>query len=370
MVVIAIIAVLAGMLLAAVFKVLDVAYEAQTRTDITQLSGSVQAFQTQFKVPYIPSRIILCKNFLNYFNNQNPQQGYITPLHQDSVEYLSRVFPRITTPVAAGLPQWAITGIDWNLTGNVQDYPPAYSWSVYPVGNVPMVGAVLEGEQCLVFFLGGIPQYNGPNTPPTPIGFSTNPADPSRGSDRVSPFFDFKSNRLIYLSGTFNPAAVNQDPGYPSYLDGYGKTPYAYFSSYKNSNGYNRYVNYSNPNIPPGGIAVTTDCQALGVFPYIQAGLAAGPSALSAPVPQYLNAQTFQIISAGKNYFFGSGSVIGAYPPQIAGNPASAYPPGNQLWAGSPMWTPGTAAQLYPQGQAGHDDISNFYDRLLGVASQ
>jgi prepilin-type N-terminal cleavage/methylation domain-containing protein len=393
LVVIAIIGVLVGLLLAAVFKVLDAAYEAQTRADVSQLSAAVQAFETQYKVPYIPSRIILCKNYLNYFNNQNPQLGYITPLHQDSVEYLSRVFPSVARPtMGQALPQWAIpnpnplpqyyTGIDWNLTGNLQDYPPQFPWSVYPAGNLPIVGNLLEGEQCLVFFLGGIPQYNGPNAAPTPVGFSTNPTNPAVGTDRVPSFFEFKSNRLVYLPGTFNQvtASQNLDPGFPSYLDGYGKTAYAYFSSYKNSNGYNRYVQYSNPNMPASGPPITSDCQALGVFPYIQASLfpyppqppasPPGPATPPSNIPVYLNSQTFQIISAGKNYAFGPGCQITGYPGYGPSNAGNWYGAPLSPSTNSPLWTPSTASTLsgYGQGQAGYDDISNFYERLLGVS--
>src|SRR5438876_4113848 len=96
LVVIAIIIVLASLLLAAVFKALDLANEAATRTDVTQLSAAVQSFQTKYQVNYVPSRIILCKDYLNYFNSRDPRLGAITPLHQDSLDYLQRVFPRIT----------------------------------------------------------------------------------------------------------------------------------------------------------------------------------------------------------------------------------------------------------------------------------
>ena len=62
------------------------------------------------------------------------------------------------------------------------------------------------------------------------------------GGDRIAPFFEFKSNRLVQWPNTA--------PYFPSYLDGYGKIPYAYFSSYKTSNGYNRYLAIANPYMP------------------------------------------------------------------------------------------------------------------------
>src|SRR5712691_5798905 len=77
LVVIAIIIVLISLLMVGVFKALDTAYEAQTRTDITQLGVSLQAFQTHYAVNYVPSRIILCKNFLKVFQGGNPANGII-----------------------------------------------------------------------------------------------------------------------------------------------------------------------------------------------------------------------------------------------------------------------------------------------------
>src|SRR5260370_14671568 len=77
LVVIAIIIVLVGLVIVAVPKALDPAYEAVTRTDITQLAAAIQAFQTKFQVGYIPSRIILCNNYLNYFQGGEPRYGII-----------------------------------------------------------------------------------------------------------------------------------------------------------------------------------------------------------------------------------------------------------------------------------------------------
>jgi prepilin-type N-terminal cleavage/methylation domain-containing protein len=105
LVVIAIIVVLISLIIVAVPKALDPANEAATRTDMAQLSAAIQSFQTKFQVSYIPSRIILCKNYVNYFNGGVPSpNNFLTPLHQDSVNYLTHVFPRITIPGAPGPP--------------------------------------------------------------------------------------------------------------------------------------------------------------------------------------------------------------------------------------------------------------------------
>jgi type II secretory pathway pseudopilin PulG len=371
LVVIAIIIVLVGLMVVAVPRALSPAYEAQARTDMAQLNAAVQAFQTKFQVSHVPSRIILCKNYLNYFN---PTTGRpLTGLHQDSLDYLKRLFPRIDTAA------WRTAGIDWSGDGIMLDPPMGPKGIAVDGVPMPFVGFALEGEQCLAFFLGGIPQDNGDGTF-TATGFFNNPGNPAQpGGDRLPPFFEFKSNRLIHWTPPGQPADYSGTaPGFPSYLDTYGKTPYAYFSSYRmsetQSNGYNRYVNYSNPYLrlwPAGtnsGIQcgpVTTDCQALpfakgqpadennlGVFPYAEA---AGPGGTLS----YLNPRTFQIISAGKDLYFGQGTAICTYP---------GAPPGSTAWFGGPYWTPQNTSTIYPTGLlGGGDDITNFHDRLLGV---
>jgi len=331
LVVIAIIIVLASLLLAAVFKALDLANEAATRTDVTQLSAAVQSFQTKYQVNYIPSRIILCKSLANYYVAGSSPPQIKSALHQDSLDYLGRVWPRLNwgtvhPPVPPASVAWA--GIDWAGDGQP---PPAQTSSLDPI---------LEGEQCLVFFLGGIPSFSTG----TVSGFSTNASDPSYHTyavppgDIIPPFFEFKSNRLVRFSQLV-PSAAGIDDFYV-YKDGYGKTPYAYFSSYKTSNGYNRYfLTFGN-----------SDCQTLGVWPYAS-------SLGSSPV--YYNAQSFQLISAGKDLTFGPGS-----------NPAlPAY--GTASTGPYSTWAPSYAAQAYVQGvPGGYDDIANFYDRLLGVPTQ
>src|SRR5437879_9454511 len=92
LVVIAIIIVLASLLLAAVFKALDLANEAATRTEDTQLSAAIESFKTKYQAGYPQSRLVLCKQKANYFL---PSGAYKSQLHQDSLEYLQRVWPRL-----------------------------------------------------------------------------------------------------------------------------------------------------------------------------------------------------------------------------------------------------------------------------------
>jgi hypothetical protein len=249
------------------------------------------------------------------------------------------MFPHIINPANPALSLWATTGIDWNGNGII-DGPP-------PLAGMDGPGAItLEGDQCLVFFLGGIPVLPGGGASAQCLGFSTNPQNPaSPTTDRIPPF-EFDSKRLVLLRFAGNP--YNR---YFSYGDNYCTTdgagtllsgaPYAYFSSYKNSNGYNRYASFqlAQPVYPAPGIALAfgaSDCSTLGL-----AGGAYFESA-STIGTKYLKPNSFQIISAGADGFFG-----------VGGGP----------------WNATMAPQMYPAGNPGFDDQSNFSSAMLNVGS-
>jgi prepilin-type N-terminal cleavage/methylation domain-containing protein len=281
LVVIAIIAVLISLTSAAVFYAFVKMDEVRARNEVSQMASGVAQFEGDFNVTVPPpSRIWLDGSGLTAYST--PPAGYtatdmpkLYQLGQDSQAYLRKLWPRIN--IAGGI---AWNGGQANLPNNV----------------------VLEGQQCLVFFLGGARNANGAF-----IGFSTDTTNPMNGSTttRKGPYFQFDMKRI--------QAGPN---GYPQYLDPYGAQPYAYFSSGKTNNAYNAYVT----------TGLGLDCPSLGLQPYY-----------SSPNPnQYYNPSTFQIISAGRDKTFG---------------------PGGQ-------WTPTTANGIAP---AGRDDISNFYDRKLGI---
>jgi prepilin-type N-terminal cleavage/methylation domain-containing protein len=247
LVVIAIIAVLVALTSAAVFKILGRGPEVQTTNDITQLANALGAFKAKYG-SYPPSRIRLFRSGSSYTGSQ---------LDQDSKQYLQSVFPGLASFWAAGN---AVQG--W---GGTQD------------------GATLTGDQCLVFFLGGV-QTNAGGVNGC-LGWGTG-NDPTVITATSTPMFNFQSNRLTTQFNT---------NGFFSYLDGWGKQPYIYFSSYywKNANSYNR---YGSTDAPPG----------YSIQPCFTA---------TAPVMRYVNPQTFQIISAGADTNFGPG---GQWAPQMA----------------------------------------------------
>jgi prepilin-type N-terminal cleavage/methylation domain-containing protein len=301
LVVITIITLLVALSAAAIFRVFRVTTDTQTHTEVSQLAEAVGNFKVKYGV-YPPSQIILCENYNDYAPLQ--ASPATAQLANDSIAFLKTIFnSRIADPANA----WATGGINWN--GDNPTTPGRRVWT-------------LQGQKCLVFFLGVIP--NLPSSQALGVlGFSTNTLNPAAsGGDRVNPFYpDFKSNRLV------------RDPAdnFFTYQDPYGKNVYAYFSSYKVRNGYNRYAN--------GG--PVPDCQSLGVFPYFDG-------------TNFQNADTFQIISAGRDGNFGpsGGGIPNATPP-----PAAFF------------WTPKTANTFYSSGQPGADDIANFYELALGVQS-
>jgi prepilin-type N-terminal cleavage/methylation domain-containing protein len=295
LVVIGIIVILMALLVPAVMHFTTLGPVAVAQNDINQLNISVQNFCTTYNVKFIPSQIKLCEKYNQYIlSNQ---------LDQDSVNYLTSLWPQLT---ASGGPWTTISaGIDWNGNGSTSDHP-----------------VTLEGDQCLVFFLGGIPI---PGATPGVLGFSTNPRDPSllsQTTGRKGPYFEFPSAKLFKRTNATagSNALLAANAGYYSFGDGYNhnpQVPYAYFSSYGTRNGYNRY----------GTTLATSDCTSLGVQPYFVG---------SATQPQYQNPTGYQIICAGADGKFGAGG----------------------------LWTPGTISG------PGADDQSNFNKgNLLNVSN-
>jgi prepilin-type N-terminal cleavage/methylation domain-containing protein len=274
LVVIAIIAVLMGLIIPAAMNILKKPNQFKTSNEIGQFQTAIQTFEAEFHVKYIPSRIKLCRKLGDYVN---------TPLDNDSKDYMLGLFPRCAN-------KWATQGIDWGLPG-----------AAYPI--------TLEGDQCLVFFLGGKPLAG----PPLCFGWSGDQQDPTNVAQtqgRKGPYFVFESDRLYDRKGT----------GFYSYKDFYNQNdptrdqPYAYFSSYGNNLYSAKY----------GG----SDCQTLGVGPYMDR---------TSPV-SFHNPKTCQIISAGVDRMFGPGG----------------------------MWTPAAAGSIDPRGK---DDQTNFHPSLMGIGN-
>jgi type II secretory pathway pseudopilin PulG len=282
LVVISLIAVLLGLLMAGVQMVRQRAREVQVRNDIQQLTVAVQQFKTKHHVSYMPSMIVLREDGA-YGTHAN---ATVAALERRSAGDLRRIWPRLQ-------PQ-----VDWNQNG-VIDPGDAGSF-------------ILEGDQCLVFFLGGA-QVNG-----ACVGFSTSPLNPMGTGTREAPSFDFPTNRLQPLAH----ASTGNSP-FLSFIDTYGTQPYLYMASRQGND-------YIDPLRPNG------DCPSAGVLPYRE-NL---PSVL-----KYHNRDSFQIVCAGSDRLFG---------------PGGAWDAGT----GAPY----VNAQPSPPNAAfnGRDDFSNFHGSRLG----
>jgi general secretion pathway protein G len=284
LVVIAIIAVLVSLTAAAVIRVLSSGPDVQAHVEMGQLSNAIGAAKTDLNnVQYLPSFIVLREDGM-YGTGGTYGTLTITPaVELACLGYLQKAFSK---NIAVG------TQIDWNGDGAIAT---GQDW-------------VLDGGQCLVFWLGGIPDNVGGSGM---RGFNSNRVNPGGlgGGAFNQPYFAFNPTRLI--PGPVLPGATGAIFNFPYYRDPYNPgSAYAYFS-------YNPKVNSY----------VTTDCTINGNFgltPYVL------------PTGQFINPNGFQIISAGKDSVFGIGGT----------------------------WNPTTG---YGPGQPGSDDIANFSQAVLGA---
>jgi prepilin-type N-terminal cleavage/methylation domain-containing protein len=289
LVVIAIIAVLVSLTAAAVMRARLKAYEVQNRNNVQQLSSAVSAFVAKTGVDYIPSAIVLRND------------GAYTTSATDvaSLAYLKRLWPRLAFPIT-----WC---------------PNDPSGSLAPY--------TLEGDQCLVFFLGGV-QVNG-----ACFGFSTNATNPMQATPGTvfnPPYFDFPSNQLVNPLLAF-PKASYTSP-FLTFLDPYN-SPYAYFSSRGNV----------------GGLAnaYSADCPALGVLPYHDPN-----------TTKFYNPQGFQIISAGY-----AATILQSVPPPFAFDTSGLWVASSGNF-GSP---PAPASASNPL--SGYHQLTNFSQFVMGAGN-
>jgi prepilin-type N-terminal cleavage/methylation domain-containing protein len=316
LVVIAIIAVLISLLLPAIFSVRKKGEEVKNRHNISQISTSIQAFCSKNNIDYIPSRIVL-RNDGNYTAGD--------PFEMASFAYLKQLWPRLQFPV---------------YTANaVQTTDPRYSLGWCP--DDPSASLTsryeLEGDQVVVFFLGGMQVLRSCQ------GFGVNKVNPTAISNGVKtdpPSMEFPIEALSYMGA----ASQTRAGTFLSFLDPYGQA-YAYFSS----------RSFGRRNLPSGGGFVQGLDQ-----PYISApgyarldcsglvnpdGTAANLAPYFDPSGKFYNRDGFQIISAGFDKKYGT---------TIANNAVNAY----DSRTGMPLDQPSTF---------GYDDLTNFHSIMLGA---
>lgn len=303
MVVILIIAILVSLLAAAVMKVMGKIPEVQTSSEIAEISVAMQAFMMDYNLSNPPPSTLVLNENVSLYLPSDP-----------NFKFLQQMFGK--NLIGSGAPTF---WVDWNGDG-VQNGP----W-------------LLQGQQCLVFYLGGIPNTAAVvgGMPPAPQGFSINNMNPALitpGVRTKGPYFPFVTGRLKPVVGGFGFTYLDPWQVKPSANGGIGPMPYVYFSSSGNNNGYN-YM----------------DCSAVGwtdvlgthfALPYWTGVTAAGlPSA-------FTNSNGYQLISAGRDGMFGYTPLL---PPPLGA-------------MNSNLWSPMSGAV-----GTGADDQTNFSSTLLGA---
>jgi len=351
LVVLVILALLIALLLPAIQGAVRRARSAAVQAEVNQMAQALAAFKTQFG-DYPPSRVVLNENGgLPSDSAVVVQSGGVADitygqLADRTATAMRKFWPRTTFAAggsvwAAGSPQW----YDFNGSGTA-DY-----------GNF-----VLQGHECLVFFLGGIPlNVNGSISV---IGFGKNPmnpfthgvipppgvTNPMYSGNRTAPMLEFKSERLRMTAGASYPAGYQAipslvtlngvdyfNPGYIDSLDGLGNKQsfYAYFCT-NVGNGYDPNDVNLGLDVDANGLTPLTQAFYSGQPTYAQGSLASAStrtqfvespspnpyatgatylaSSTAAVAVPYQNPQTFQIISPGVDGMYGIG---GAYTPTV-----------------------------------------------------
>lgn len=289
LIVIAILALLAALLLAGITRVQVVGRVATANSDITQLAGACEKFKQEH----------------GFF----PPSSFTIPAQKNSGDFNFQLLAKM-------YPRWMATQPDGTNTGLVGG------------------GVTLNGNQSLVYFLGG----------PGNTGWATDaPIAPTAGATAIKgPYFDFKQDRLTpgnQLPAPFtlgNAANVFMDPFRLPSNNGLG-TPYAYFAS-----------------VSPGGKYPATPCW--GVSPFVESATNP-PLVPNGIVVKYVNMNGVQVISAGEDGKFGPGCpLLGNNPGQVQ----CVYQAGRSNAAGG--------VSPYAEGDDGADDVGNVNNgNKLGV---
>jgi len=283
LVVITIIALLASLILAAVLRALDAGTRTENFTEIAQLESAIGEAKRKLNLPQIPAGPFHLKPT---YTGTEPE-----------LEYLMAAWPQAYPSPTTGAP-WA--------------------------GTNPFPNVHLDSNQTLLFFLTGSSITNH-------TGFSTNPAQPfapvsatNAGAPRVGPFLQTSTKYFsltpqtrsgLQLQSTASPTQANPTPGvtvlvanqqFPWIIDPYG-LPFAYFPAYdgKTNMYYAPTTNKVTFTTPPAAQFYTltfTNGTTSTVIPYQNNGA-------------FINPQGFQIISSGKDMYFGSS---GTLPPSAA----------------------------------------------------
>jgi general secretion pathway protein G len=320
LVVILIIAILMALLLPAINAAVIAANNARVAAEENNLQTALADFKNR-NGEYPPSRIILWNLTAGSASPYGANATAVAPgdisrgdLNQRTVRAMRKYFPR----AAAYFPSTGNSSVTWTWPMSAASAANGF--------------VVLSGDECLVFFLGGMPQQITTGTGLTSLavtGFNRDPSNPfalptlnQTPTSRSAPLFEFAPQRLVDVDGD----------GWPSYIDPLSASnvlqeqrPYAYFSAYAN-NGYD--PNDCNASEPDdlGNVVARSFYVNFVVSGGGRIAASAGPNPYTVGDPDpatpttnmnWSNSQTFQIISAGRDGLWGMG---GAYDASSTGN--------------------------------------------------
>lgn len=297
LVAIGIIAILVGLLSPAIYNVVVKARVSEVKQEIGQLEGAIADFHLKFGMNP-PSRITLYE-----FGDRSasPPTGW----YENSAEakwsrsMIRRLWPDFNFNLLR----------DYNNDGDNSDQ------------------FTLKGDQCLVFFLGGV--WDGTKF----AGFSADQRNPfklsSSGTTSIGPFMDFEAERVVTSALVTYTAPLANFPVYVDTLPGQVR-PYMYASS-------NEGLGYDS-----NDVSTPASNNNFSIYFLKQKANA------TAPDPPAWKPETFQIISPGADGEFGFG---GPYMPDQT-NPL-------------PTLVAGDTIPPAPDRKAERDNITNFSDGVL-----
>ena len=370
LVVITIIGILVALLVPTIWGAVQRANEARVAGDINTLGAALNNFKTKYG-DYPPSRIILVESGaynigtppaspLAYYGIQGAgdstgsmsyAQAYpnigngafvapdndvtYTTLAQRSIQKLRQFFPKVSLTTGATNPGLA------NVPGGFYDFN-GNSWNTAAPGP-DAAPILLEGHECLAFFLGGIPNHDiagGTATFNGLTGFNGDPRNPFRppssavtaAETRVEPYYEFPVDRLI----------DDDYDGIPGFVDSLGTLTEARYFAYFSTNGGPGYdpndVNFDGAAIGETGAAGREFAVSFPVYgsagvartstsplpnPYSSSVLVPGNGAATFQKPQ-----SYQIISAGRDRHYGGG---GQFTEGTNGTRLPEYPPDTRV---------------------------------------
>lgn len=321
LIVIVVIAILAALLLPAINGALQRGRIVAEYNEITQLSLALQEFKNKYGV-YPPSRIRLREG-----SSYDPDNAF----DAHSIKWLKRVWPDLQLPSDTNWIIWCKD--DPDETESNREARSGYTPQTYD----------LEGDECLVFFLGGVAEFDRSNINARPIvlhGFTDNPRNPGGVPDaslsitqaRIQPLFEFKADRLFVRTPSTHPPSdfglttrtANKLPSYKTSLAPAMEVPYAYFSSYEGAGYRPRDCEFEGEPTeklfqevwPSVTTSTTGHIASQGPNPYYIT--VAAPNDDSTIVKAYLP-QKFQLIAPGGDGLFGPGGSLGVRDEPAAG---------------------------------------------------